>query len=83
EQYGAGIEDLAAHGLDDDAIDGDEVVFPDGYDRLPAGLAEGLDIRLDTRATVVRWGTDVRVESSAGTFSAASTVVTVPVGVLQ
>ena len=47
EQYGAWIEDLAAHGLDDDSIDGDEVVFPDGYDRLPARLAVGLDIRLD------------------------------------
>jgi len=34
EQYGAWIEDLAAHGLDDDSIDGDEVVFPDGYDYL-------------------------------------------------
>lgn len=83
EQYGAWIEDLAAHGLDDDAIDGDEVVFPDGYDRLPAGLAEGLDIRLDAPVTAVRWGTDVRVESAAGVFSAASAIVTVPVGVLQ
>ncbi|GAB2853324.1 hypothetical protein GCM10027024_31490 [Microbacterium insulae] len=43
EQYGAWIEDLAAHGLDDDQIDGDEVVFPDGYDVLPRRLAEGLD----------------------------------------
>ena len=48
EQYGAWIEDLAAHGLDDDSIDGDEVVFPDGYDQLPLRLAEGLDIRLGT-----------------------------------
>ena len=49
EQYGAWIEDLAAHGLDDDSIDGDEVVFPDGYDRLASHLAEGLDVRLDAR----------------------------------
>ena len=58
EQYGAWIEDLAAHGLDDDSIDGDEVVFPDGYDRLPSHLAEGLDVRLthvvDARAMVAR-----------------------------
>ncbi|CAI7653045.1 unnamed protein product, partial [Penicillium discolor] len=40
EQYGAWIEDLAAHGLDDDAIDGDEVVFPDGYGVLAERLAE-------------------------------------------
>ena len=40
EQYGAWIADLDAHGLDDDAVDGDEVVFPDGYDR-PAGSRGG------------------------------------------
>jgi phytoene dehydrogenase-like protein len=34
EQYGVWIGDLDAHGLDDDTVDGDEVVFPDGYDRL-------------------------------------------------
>ena len=55
EQYGAWIEDLAAHGLDDDSVDGDEVVFPDGYDRLPARLAEGLDVRLEHVVSHVRW----------------------------
>ena len=32
EQYGVWIDELDAHGLDDDETDGDEVVFPDGYD---------------------------------------------------
>ena len=54
EQYGAWIEDLAAHGLDDDIVDGDEVVFPDGYDRLPARLADGLDIRFENVVSHVR-----------------------------
>ena len=40
EQYGVWIDDLDAHGLDDDAVDGDEVVFPDGYDRLADHLAD-------------------------------------------
>ncbi|MGW9632051.1 flavin monoamine oxidase family protein [Agromyces sp. NPDC055520] len=98
EQYGAWIEDLAAHGLDDDAIDGDEVVFPDGYDRLPERLAVGLDIRLEHVVTHVRWaaadagagaGTDappdagVTVTTDRGTFTADAAVVTVPVGVLR
>ncbi|MCB1274254.1 MAG: FAD-dependent oxidoreductase [Leucobacter sp.] len=61
EQYGADAEDLDAHGLDDDAIDGDEVVFPEGYDRLPLRLAEGLDVRLERAATRVRWS-DTGVE---------------------
>ncbi|RXZ50290.1 FAD-dependent oxidoreductase [Agromyces fucosus] len=84
EQYGAWIEDLAAHGLDDDSIDGDEVVFPDGYGRLPEHLAAGLDVRLGHVVSHVRWSTDgVAVTSDQGEFTAASAVLTVPVGVLQ
>jgi monoamine oxidase len=84
EQYGAWIEDLAAHGLDDDSIDGDEVVFPDGYDALPTRLAEGLDVRLQRVVSRVDWsGGDVVVTTDRGRFTAASAVVTVPVGVLQ
>ncbi|MET3509970.1 flavin monoamine oxidase family protein [Plantibacter flavus] len=89
EQYGAWIEDLAAHGLDDDAIDGDEVVFPDGYDVLPRRLADGLDVRLGRLVSHVRWseggGAAVTTRGPAGeeSYHADSVVVTVPVGVLQ
>jgi monoamine oxidase len=84
EQYGAWIEDLAAHGLDDDAIDGDEVVFPDGYDRLASHLAEGLDVRLTHVVERVRWSSSgVEAMSDFGTVRAETAIVTVPVGVLQ
>ncbi|MEF3405085.1 NAD(P)/FAD-dependent oxidoreductase [Agromyces sp. CCNWLW203] len=84
EQYGAWIEDLAAHGLDDDSIDGDEVVFPGGYDRLPERLAGGLDIRLEHVVARVHWSPGgVTVTTDRGAFTAATAVVTVPVGVLQ
>ena len=85
EQYGAWIEDLAAHGLDDDSIDGDEVVFPDGYDRLPARLAVGLDIRLIHVVSRVRvvGGRRHRHDRTTARFTADNAVVTVPVGVLQ
>lgn len=85
EQYGAWIDDLAAHGLDDDSIDGDEVVFPDGYDRLPVALADGLDVRLGAVVTAVRWWeTGVDVTTAAGeVLHARDAVLTVPVGVLQ
>lgn len=84
EQYGAWIEDLAAHGLDDDSIDGDEVVFPDGYDVLASGLARGLDVRLEHVVSHVAWSTDgVVVTTDRGAFAARDAVVTVPVGVLQ
>ncbi|MCT2223226.1 flavin monoamine oxidase family protein [Microbacterium paraoxydans] len=84
EQYGTWIEDLAAHGLDDDAIEGEEVVFPDGYGELPERLAAGLDIRLEHLVTRVDWSDDgVWVRTSHGDFFGDTTVITVPVGVLQ
>ncbi|WNM28334.1 NAD(P)/FAD-dependent oxidoreductase [Demequina capsici] len=84
EQYGAWIEDLAAHGLDDDRIDGDEVVLPDGYDVLPARLAVGLDVRLGEVVTRVEWsGQGVRAWSSGGVVQGVAGIVTVPVGVLR
>lgn len=84
EQYGAWIEDLAAHGLDDDAIEGDEVIFPDGYDRLAAGLAADLDVRLETVVSRVAWAEGgLTVTTDRGTFSARDAVITVPVGVLK
>jgi len=84
EQYGVASEDLAAHGLDDDVIDGDEVVFPDGYDRLPEGLAAGLDIRLEHVVSHVRWGSDGVVVTVGGTeMSSRCVILTVPVGVLR
>ena len=83
EQYGAWIEDLAAHGLDDDQVDGDEVVFPDGYGTLAENLAQGLDVRLGHPVTFVRWGDGVAVHTRGEVLSAAAAVVTVPVGVLK
>lgn len=85
EQYGAWIDDLDAHGLDDDATNGDEVVFPDGYDRLAEHLAEGIDVRLEHEVRGVRWVAEegVLVETDRGSFAAAQAVVTAPVGVLQ
>lgn len=83
EQYGAWIEDLAAHGLDDDTVDGDEVVFPDGYDVLPTRLADGLDVRLEHVVTRIDWSNGVRITTAQGEFTADVAVVTLPVGVLQ
>ncbi|MCJ1714359.1 NAD(P)/FAD-dependent oxidoreductase [Curtobacterium sp. VKM Ac-2922] len=84
EQYGVTIAGLAAHGLDDDAIDGDEVVFPQGYDALATHLAEGLDVRLGSVVQRVVWSASGNVVSvGETTFAADAVVVTVPVGVLQ
>ncbi|MCY3781413.1 MAG: NAD(P)/FAD-dependent oxidoreductase [Chloroflexi bacterium] len=56
----------------------------DGYDAYYAQLAEGLDIRLDCRATEIDWSAGVRVKTDAGDeFHADAAVVTLPLGVLQ
>ncbi|KEP75344.1 amine oxidase [Microbacterium sp. SUBG005] len=84
EQYGIGMDGLGAHGLDDDTVNGDEVVFPQGYDELATHFAEGLDVRLDHVVARVRWSPEgAEVETDRGTFRARHVVVTVPVGVLH
>lgn len=84
EQYGVCAENLDAHGLDDDSVEGDEVVFPDGFDELAANLATGLDIRLGHLVSHIEWSAEgVSVLSGQGKFSAAKVVVTVPIGILK
>ncbi|WZH38947.1 MAG: NAD(P)/FAD-dependent oxidoreductase [Microbacterium enclense] len=84
EQYGVAMTELGAHGLDDDTVNGDEVVFPRGYDGLARNFADGVDVRLSHIVSAVRWSSDgVTVETDRGTFSASTAIVTVPVGVLQ
>lgn len=84
EQYGVDADLLDAHGLDDDQVDGDEVVFPDGYDRLATGLAEGLEVRLGCPVQHVLWSeSGATVLTAEESFAARRVVVTVPVGVLR
>lgn len=84
EQCGAWIGDLDAHGLDEDAIDGDEVIFPRGYDEIPRRIGAGLDIRLNSTVTrVARTGDGVVVTTGQGDLTAGQVVVTVPLGVLK
>lgn len=84
EQFGVWAGDLDAHGLDDDTVEGDEVVFPDGFDQLAANLATGLDVRLERVVTRVTWSRDgVTLSTHKGEFAGARAVVTVPIGVLK
>jgi monoamine oxidase len=69
---------------DDEALDGNDVIFPNGYGVLLENLAAGLDLRLNH--TVSRIDYDRRgVQVTAGplTVNAAQAVVTLPLGVLQ
>lgn len=85
EQCGAEYTLVDAHGLDEDDIGGDEeVIFPDGYDRVPQHLAEGLDIRLEQVVQQVnRVDGRVRITTRDSEYVAANVIVTVPLGVLK
>lgn len=84
EQCGAWIGDLDAHGLDEDAIDGDEVIFPRGYDELPRRIGAELDIRLGATVTrVVRSSDGVVVHAGDTEYEADRVIVTVPLGILK
>ncbi|NJN80654.1 MAG: monoamine oxidase [Anaerolineales bacterium] len=84
-EYGAGPKDLSLWEWDsDEEFSGAHVIFPQGYNQITNGLAKGLDIRLNTKANVIRYGEDgVEVETSAGVFMAEKVVVTIPLGVLK
>ncbi|UNB54461.1 NAD(P)/FAD-dependent oxidoreductase [Mycolicibacterium sp. YH-1] len=84
EQCGAHIDDVAAHGLDEDVIFSDEVIFPGGYDHLTRILARGIDIRFNETVEAVAWSeSGVRVDTAAASFDARDAVITVPLGVLK
>jgi len=84
EQCGGWIGDLDAHGLDEDVIHGDEVVFPGGYDVFARTLAEGLDIRLGQVVQAVDWAPgSVSVRTADAEYRAGQVIVTVPLGVLK
>ena len=84
EQCGAWIGDLDAHGLDEDGIEGDEVIFPRGYDELPRRIAAGVDVRLGHPVdAVTRTDAGWVVKTRDAEFAASDVLVTVPLGVLQ
>jgi monoamine oxidase len=82
---GAPVTVLDAHGLDEEHVPGDEVVFPGGYAQYARALAEGLDVRLSSVVRSVTQADDsVTVGLTDGTAVVArQVVVTVPLGVLQ
>lgn len=82
---GAPVTVLDAHGLEEEHVPGDEVVFPGGYAQYAAALADGLDVRLSTVVrSVTQSTTGVAVGLADGsTITADDVVVTVPLGVLQ
>jgi polyamine oxidase len=84
-EYGEDRDALAAIAYDaEEAFDGDDVLFPGGYDALPRLLAEGLDVRLGAAVErIVHDEAGVRVHGRFGEMAADAAVLAVPLGVLQ
>lgn len=78
---GAGLGDISArNAFADEAFGGADVVFTQGYDLILAPLVQGLDIRLRSKVSKVKYGANgVQVNG----LNADYVVCSVPLGVLK
>lgn len=83
--YGEELDHLGLHAWDeDDAYEGLDAFVPEGWDRVVAHLARGLEIRTRTVVRAVDWAEDgVTVTTSSGDLHADQMVCTLPLGVLH
>ncbi len=84
-EYAADLSSLSLYAWDQDGwLEGDEVLFPGGYDQIVTQLAHGLDIRtghVAQRVTSDRNG--VTVTTNHGEAHGSHVILTLPLGVLQ
>ncbi len=85
QDYAADIAELSFFYWDEDEeFEGDDELFPGGYDQIIKGLATRLDIRLEHVVSRVEYDeAGVRVTTRQGVFTASRAVVTLPLGVLK
>jgi monoamine oxidase len=84
-EYAADARDLSLWAYDTGAeLPGGDLLVTNGYDRIPATLAEGLDVRLNHEVEEIvhsRGGVDL--ETSQGVVRGDQAVITLPLGVLD
>ncbi|MFQ3608308.1 MAG: FAD-dependent oxidoreductase [Chloroherpetonaceae bacterium] len=69
---------------DDEEFGGSDVIITNGYDKITDFLAQGLDIRLNTRVTAIDYGGQkVKVITSNDLIGGDYVIVSVPLGVLK
>lgn len=83
--YAADPKNLSVWEWDsDETFSGQHVIFPQGYNQITNGLAQGLDIRLNTEVMKIKYSQNgVEVETRDGIFTSEKVVVTIPLGVLK
>jgi len=84
-EYATDAVNLSAMNFDDGADEaGGDALLPEGYDKVVAAVANGLDVRLGHVVTSIDTSGDrAIVVTSEGNFQAGAVVVTVPLGVLK
>jgi monoamine oxidase len=82
---GGDISKLSSKFFDDDEeYKGEDVIITNGYDKVTDFLAQGLDIRLNTRVTAINYSNaKVNISANAKNIEADYVVVSVPLGVLK
>ncbi len=69
---------------DDEQFGGEDVIVTNGYDKMTDFLAQGLDVRLNTRVSSVDYSTaKVKVVANGNVFEADYVIVSVPLSVLK
>ncbi len=82
---GGDISKISSKFFDDDEVfSGDDVIITNGYDKVTDFLAQGLDIRLNTRVTAINYSSlKVNITANGNAIEADYVVVSVPLGVLK
>jgi monoamine oxidase len=82
---GADLESLSAWWFDEgESFDGDDYIFPLGYDQIINGLAKNLNIQRQQKVVEINTSNSgVSVTTDRGNFTADAAIVTLPLGVLK
>lgn len=83
---GGPLEELSAYHFDEDkAFDGKDVILKEGYDTILPALAEGLDIRRNTRVDRIEYeqGDGAAVHAGEQVFESDFVICTSPLGILK
>jgi monoamine oxidase len=84
-EWGLMAEQLSARTADDaESFDGEDVLFPGGYEAIPAYLARGLQVRTGEHVHQIRHdASGAAVVTDQAEHAVAAVVVTVPIAVLR
>ncbi len=69
---------------DDEQFGGEDLIVTNGYDKMTDFLAQGLDVRLNTRVSSIDYSdVKVKIVANGNVFEADYVIVSVPLGVLK